>query len=215
MEYGAMYNLYTYVEKIDITIKKDIITWMNYVYLKIMGSFEQSLVREVIEPLIRLLGREVKVLHETGSPDYAFEPRRNQYYAKAIIERLLSRLPADCDKMIGVTDVDLCTPILTFVYGEAQLDGRVAVVSTHRLRQEFYRLPGSHEVLVRRLLTECLHELGHCFGLVHCSDFRCAMFFSSTILNIDDKQCRFCVKCQKYFSTRQREAHEQEQNIGR
>lgn len=183
---------------------------MKHVYMKILGSIEQPVVHGVTAPLIKLLGRDVKVIQEIGSPQYAFEPGRDQYYAKAIIERLLRELPADCDKMIGVTDVDLCTPILTFVYGEAQLDGHVAVVSIHRLRQEYYRLPGSHEVLVRRLLTECVHELGHCFGLIHCSDFRCAMFFSNTILNIDDKECRFCVKCQDYFNERQKEAHEQE-----
>jgi archaemetzincin len=189
---------------------------MKYVYMKIMGAIEQSIVYGAKASLIELLGRDVKLIQECELPTYACEPGRNQYYARAIIERLLHELPVDCDKIVGVTDVDLCTPVLTFVYGEAQLGGHAAVVSTHRLRQEYYRLPGNDEVLGRRLVTECLHELGHCFGLIHCSDFQCAMFFSSTILNIDDKQCRFCVKCQEYFSKKmQKEAHEQEQDTGR
>ena len=184
--------------------------------MNIMGSLDQSVIDGVTTSLVELLARDVKVVNNPALPDYALDSCRDQYYARAIIERLLHELPLDCDRMIGVTDVDLCTPILTFVYGEAQLDGQVAVVSTYRLRQEFYHLPASDAVLARRLITECLHELGHCYGLVHCSDFRCAMFFSSTIVNIDAKECRFCVNCQEYFkSIVQKEAHEQEQDIGR
>ena len=188
---------------------------MKYVYIKIMESLDQAIVRRVTGTLAVLLNREVKVIQKCEIPQYAFVPERDQYYAREIIERLLCELPGDCDKLIGVTAVDLCTPILTFVYGEAQMGGRVAVVSTHRLRQEYYRLPQNDEVFFQRLLTECLHELGHCYGLIHCNDFRCAMFFSNTILNVDEKEGKFCVKCQEYFGKMPKEAHEQEQDTGR
>ena len=50
--------------------------------------------------------------------------------------------PADPDaRVLGVTACDLFVPVLTFVFGEAQLDGNCAVVSTARLQEEFYGLP--------------------------------------------------------------------------
>ena len=72
--------------------------------------------------------------------------------------------------ILGVTDVDLAIPMLSFLFGQAQLDGRVAVVSLCRLHQEFYGLPADRGLLRERTVKEVLHELGHTFGLAHCSD---------------------------------------------
>jgi archaemetzincin len=184
---------------------------MNSIYVRTIGSVQGYVCDGLISVLGDRLQRRVKLLHDTGYPLLAFEPKRNQYYARIIIETLLQILPEDCEKMICVTDVDLCTPILTFVYGEAQLDGKIAVVSMNRLKQEFYSLPSNDKLLLQRLIKECLHELGHCYGLVHCSSKHCVMHFSSNIMNIDNKQCHYCVRCQDYFMAKTRkEEHGQE-----
>lgn len=176
-----------------------------------MGAVQGSVCTGLISQLNSMLQLSVELENDTKYPPAAFEPKRNQYYARKIIEIILQDLPDDCEKMICVTDVDLCTPVLTFVYGEAQLNGKIAVVSTKRLRQEFYGMPQNDELLLERLVKECLHELGHCYGLVHCSSKYCVMYFSSNILNIDNKQSNYCVNCQNFLMTKVgKEEHDQE-----
>ena len=98
--------------------------------------------------------------------------------------------PEDAYKLLAVTERDLFIPVLTFVFGQAQLGGRVGVVSLARLRQEFYGLPPDRDVLLDARVKEALHETGHLFGLVHCADRDCAMSLSTGIRQIDLKTGR-------------------------
>ena len=86
---------------------------------------------------------------------------------------------------------------LTFVFGEAQLDGNCAVVSTARLEEEFYGLPSREELFRERLVKEAVHELGHTFGLRHCADWRCVMTSSHAVERLDVKGAEFCSACRK------------------
>lgn len=99
------------------------------------------------------------------------------------------------ERILGVTAVDLYIPILTFVFGEAQLRGSCAVVSFHRLRQEFYGLPANSTVLGERLLKEAVHELGHTLPLAHCEDYQCVMSPSHGVERTDLKTSQFCTSC--------------------
>ena len=92
--------------------------------------------------------------------------------------------------------MDLFIPVLTFVFGQAQLDGPGALVSTHRLRNEYYGLPRDRERLVERTIKEVVHEVGHSFGLVHCQDYNCVMHASTYVEDVDLKSSRFCPSCQ-------------------
>jgi len=94
-----------------------------------------------------------------------------------------------------VTSLDLYVPVLTFVFGEAQLEGRCALVSLHRLREEFYGLPASNDLLHERLTKEAVHELGHTFGLRHCHDWRCVMASAHGVERLDVKTAEFCPTC--------------------
>jgi archaemetzincin len=89
----------------------------------------------------------------------------------------------------------LYIPILTFVFGEAQMGGKCSVVSYARLRQEFYGLPADVNLLARRLLIESIHELGHTLELHHCDDYRCVMSSSHAVEWIDLKEQTFCMDC--------------------
>ncbi len=103
--------------------------------------------------------------------------------------------------MLGVASVDLYIPILTFVFGEAQLAGTCAVISGYRLRQQFYGLPGDEDILGQRLVKEAVHELGHTLALTHCEDFDCVMAPSHSVEWIDLKQQTFCGSCQSRTET--------------
>ncbi len=97
-------------------------------------------------------------------------------------------------KILSLTDVDLFIPILTYVYGEAELGGKSAILSTYRLKEE---LPPQNrdEVYLFRLIKESLHELGHTFNLRHCRDSKCLMHYARNIRDVDNKTdnlCRYC-----------------------
>ena len=99
-------------------------------------------------------------------------------------------------RVLGVTAVDLYIPILTFVFGEAQMGGPCAVVSYHRLRQQFYGLPDDYDVLADRLVKEAVHEVGHTFDLTHCRDYSCVMAPSHAVEWIDLKDAVLCPDCE-------------------
>jgi archaemetzincin len=137
--------------------------------------------------------------------DFAWDARRQQYGSIPVMEMLVRECPPDAWKLLAVTERDLFIPVLTFVYGQAQLAGRVAVISLARLRQEFYGLPADREIFVQRAVKEALHESGHMFGLVHCTDGRCAMSLATNIRQIDSKHAEFCAACAARLDRRPRE----------
>ena len=126
-----------------------------------------------------------------------FDPSRVQYNSSLILRQLITKPPLNAEKILGVLDVDLFIPILTFVFGEAQLKGIGAVVSTHRLHNRFYGLPENRELTTDRLLKEAVHELGHTYGLIHCLQANCVMNSSTYVENIDQKPAELCPLCQK------------------
>ncbi len=125
----------------------------------------------------------------------AFAPDRGQYHATFLLGALLRTLPAPEDKVLGVTAVDLFVPVLTFVFGQAQLAGSAAVLSTCRLQNEFYGLAPDEGLLLERAIKEAVHELGHAHGLVHCPDYRCVMHASTHVEDVDLKGAAYCGGC--------------------
>lgn len=130
------------------------------------------------------------------SPDFAYHAERQQYHSSDILARMQQQDHSSCWRVLGVTEADLYIPILTFVFGEAQLGGKCALVSTHRLRQDFYGLPSDRDLLLDRLLKESVHELGHTVELTHCDDYRCVMAPSHAVEWIDLKESTFCPDCE-------------------
>ena len=144
----------------------------------------------------------VQTMPSIPVPHESFEPRRNQYYSTKILKEMLGDVPPDALKLLGVTDKDLCIPILTYVFGEAQVGGTAAVVSLARLRQEHYGLAPDRPLLLERLRKESLHELGHTFGLIHCPLRDCVMFLSNTVVDVDTRGRDFCRGCQTVVASK-------------
>jgi archaemetzincin len=128
-------------------------------------------------------------------PEDSYDVVRGQYRSVEIMKALARSMPQDAARIIGVTEGDLAIPTLTFVFGQAQLNGRVALISLARLRQEFYGLPADDTTLRERVGKEVLHELGHTFGLTHCSEPKCVMSLATHITLVDNKEDRYCGSC--------------------
>ena len=131
-------------------------------------------------------------------PTHSFDARRQQHSSTAILKWLLEARPRQSGKVVGITDADLFIPILTFVYGEAQLGGRAAVVSTARLVPDTGFRPDAG-LLRSRVLKETIHELGHTFGLLHCSTPTCVMARSVNLVQVDAKEASLCRDCHIRF----------------
>ena len=132
-------------------------------------------------------------------PGDSFDARRQQHSSTRILKWLIESRPKHATKVAGITDVDLFIPILTFVYGEAQLGGTAAVVSTARLLPDngFRPTPG---LLTSRLVKECVHELGHTFGLLHCPLPTCVMARSVNLVQVDAKGPELCHDCKTRYA---------------
>ncbi len=133
-------------------------------------------------------------------PANALDVQRGQHSSVLILQELVRRYPAGAERLLGLTEFDLFIPMLSFVFGQAQLGGKVALVSLARLRQEFYGLTPDADVLRSRVGKEVVHEVGHTFGLVHCLDATCPMALSTTISHIDRKGSKPCAACSLLMS---------------
>ncbi len=128
-------------------------------------------------------------------PEIAFDPLRGQYDSRKLLAHLLDEAAEDAERILGVTTVDLFIPVLSYVFGEAQLDGRAALVSMYRLDATVYGLPDDRRLLAERLRKEAVHELGHTYNLLHCDDPLCVMRSSTYVEEIDLKSDQFCRQC--------------------
>jgi len=168
---------------------------MKLLELLPIGNVEDGLLKDLHSALQEILCLPCKVLPARLDPEFAFHGERQQYHSSEILQRMQSFLGADSWRLLGVASVDLYIPILTFVFGEAEVGGPCAVLSTHRLRQEFYGLPADPELFRHRVIKEAVHEVGHTLNLTHCDDYRCVMTSSHAVEWIDLKESAFCANC--------------------
>ena len=170
---------------------------MNRIQVLPLGNLPNEMLAELCSGLAEEFGGGCELLGGEPTPARAFNVSRQQYSSTEILAGLGGRQIPDTWRLLAVTGSDLYVPVLTFVFGEAQTEGPFAVVSTCRLRQEFYGLPADARVESQRLLKEAVHELGHTFGLAHCENYECVMAPSHAVEWIDLKGARFCALCRQ------------------
>jgi archaemetzincin len=133
------------------------------------------------------VGSEVVAIGTAG-----WSQARRQYQTKVLLRMARDRAEAMTDwhvKVLLLTDADIYDTATVFVAGQAEVNGRAAVVS-------FARLGARDEArFLRRVLKEALHELGHTLGLGHCRDHDCVMFMSRVLADSDVKDHDFCKRC--------------------
>jgi archaemetzincin len=168
------------------------------IYLVPLGEVHDDYLRILAESIEEQFELPVTITPNLAPPLYALDPVRQQYNSNMILKRLLDESSPDAIKILGITDVDLFNPIFSFVFGEAQFKGKCAVVSSYRLRgNPEHVLPPGCPPLLNRLEKEAIHELGHTFGLRHCSDPDCVMKYSVGLACADRKFSFFCPACRE------------------
>ena len=168
---------------------------MKAIYLIPFGAADEEVFASIELSLWHSFGWEVRRLPAMEEPLFAYEPQRRQYSSVLILRTLQSVFPADALRLLGVTECDLFIPMLSFVFGQAQLSGGLALISLARLRQTFYGLAENRAVTAARAVKEATHEIGHTFGLTHCLDADCPMSLSNTIWQVDRKREELCPQC--------------------
>jgi len=168
---------------------------MKKLQLLPVGTVDARLLEWLQHALYEKFRVPAEVLSPALDPAFALHAERQQYHSSEILAAMQRHINISTWRLLGVTGLDLYIPILTFVFGEAQLGGSGALVSYHRLRQDFYGLPEDVDLLANRLLVEAVHELGHTLRLTHCHDYRCVMAPSHAVEWIDIKDSGFCEDC--------------------
>ena len=154
-----------------------------------LGRVDQLAASIIGANLQAVFGLNTDVLASRPEPEYAFIPQRQQFDALKIIKELSLETDGALFKL-GVTELDICTPILTFVYGESQLGGNIALISLKRLQG------AGSELAYERAAKIGVHEVGHILGLEHCWEVRCLMHFSRNLEQLDSLPLQFCSACE-------------------
>ena len=170
-----------------------------------VGPVDPQILKHLRNSIRGVFRQPVRVDGPLDKPDYAYDARRGQFLALAILDRINESTLPDEERVLGVADVDLFVPELNFVFGLADPGRGVSVISLTRLRPEFYGHKPDHSLFLDRAVKEAVHELGHTYGLQHCPDPECIMHFSNSILDTDRKRIAFCPQCE--VGGRPRKAH--------
>jgi archaemetzincin len=175
---------------------------MNLERIKLIsfGYFEKGLLEKVVIDIEHEFKLPVKTKEGHLDLSLYYDPSRRQYDGYRLIKEIDSGFAKEKDKTIGLFNVDLYIPILTYIFGQAYLNGKSGIASIYRLRNERYGIFKDEKILVSRFRKEVIHELGHTFGLLHCYDPTCVMRSSTYVEDIDQKNHMLCHKCKEHIA---------------
>lgn len=165
------------------------------IFLAPIKFHNNLLLQNLVAELSKRFFCKIHVINLNVNLDDFFSIERKQYFSTQIIAEAIKLTDEFKGKVIMLTDVDIFVPALTFVFGEAQLNGKHSILSVCRLHEEFYSGISNENLLLERTIKEILHELGHNYGLRHCADWDCVMHASNGIEEVDIKGNTFCRKC--------------------
>ncbi|NLF87398.1 archaemetzincin family Zn-dependent metalloprotease [Candidatus Bathyarchaeota archaeon] len=132
-----------------------------------------------------------------AAPEHAYDKKRRQYNSTQILSDIQAYAQdrQEYNRILGIIDADIYVTGLNYVFGEAYIQGKAALISTWRLKPQYYAEEPDRGALELRIVKEAIHEVGHTLGLQHCPRSYCVMHFSNSIFEVDKKQSLFCDQC--------------------
>ena len=165
------------------------------------GYFDESFLKNVAEAVKHEFLSSVNIKEGHLDISEFYDPIRRQYNGTKLLKEVENKFSSDSAKTLGLFSVDLFIPILTYIFGQAFLNGRSGIASLYRLSNERYGMSTNDNIIFERFKKEVIHELGHTFGLVHCHIPTCVMRSSTYVEDIDQKSAGICVKCRTELSS--------------
>jgi archaemetzincin len=158
------------------------------------GYFEESFLNKIAEAVNHELLFPVFIKEGHLDLSEFYDPVRRQYNGNRLLKEVDSLNAGDSIKTLGLFNVDLFIPILTYIFGQAFLNGRTGIASLYRFSNERYGIDSDDRFILERFKKEVIHELGHTFGLIHCHNPTCVMRSSTYVEDIDQKSAILCIK---------------------
>lgn len=158
------------------------------------GNIDQELT-EIASAIGKVFSVPVKTRNGNLDLSDYFEPARRQYNGNLLLKQMEQQFAHTHTKTLCLFNVDLFIPILTYIFGQAYLGGNIGIASIYRLGNERYGMKSDKAVLAERILKEGVHEIGHLYGLIHCTDPVCVMRSSTYVEDIDQKGHTLCTSC--------------------
>jgi archaemetzincin len=165
------------------------------------GYFEKDLLEKTAEAVRQEFHGTVNVREGHIDLSEFYDSARRQYNGNGLLKQVDALSFPDTIKTLGLFNVDLFIPILTFIFGQAFLGGRTGIASLYRFSNERYGMTGNELLMLDRFKKEVIHELGHTFGLLHCHNPTCVMRSSTYVEDIDQKEQQFCLHCRGKLET--------------
>jgi len=159
------------------------------------GYFEELFLNQVSEAVFHELHYPVSIKEGHLDLSEFYDPVRRQYNGIKLLSEVDTSFSVDKSKNIGLFNVDLFIPILTYIFGQAYLNGNTGIASAYRLSNERYGIISNDTITLERFKKEVIHELGHTLGLIHCHVPSCVMRSSTYVEDIDQKSTSLCVSC--------------------
>jgi archaemetzincin len=165
------------------------------------GYFDANILRNVADAVKKEFSASVQIKEGHMDITEFYDPTRRQYNGVRLMQVVEEEFSSDSSKTMGLFTVDLFIPILTYIFGQAFLNGKTGIASTYRLNNERYGITTDEELVQDRFIKEVIHELGHTFGLIHCRIPACVMRSSTYVEDIDQKSAHLCLNCRSELNS--------------
>ena len=159
------------------------------------GYFEKDFLEKIAADASREFHLPCRIREGRLDLSEFHDPSRRQYNGTGLLKIVDSMFSSDSQKTLGLFSVDLFIPILTYIFGQAYLNGPTGIASLYRFNNERYGMKKDDMLLLERFGKEVIHELGHTFGLIHCHVPTCVMRSSTYVEDVDQKSQNLCVLC--------------------
>ena len=168
---------------------------LHNITLVSFGYFEESFLKRIADQVRTETNHPVTIREGYLDLSEYFDAARRQYNADRILKDIDLIYGNESYRTVGLFNIDLFIPILTYIFGQAYLNGKTSIASTYRLNNESYGMKRNDKIILSRFAKEVIHELGHTMGLIHCHFPLCVMRSGTYVEDIDQKGSGFCTEC--------------------